>query len=349
MSNICYIKSATDFSTKDIFQFDTYSISHDIEYAEKTEFVAANKPNIQNDDFVILKSGSDTMFFGICENYSSDESSGYTIELKQAECLFDRQIFPGNQALIKTTGIEDFIRSEIMANWISSGDALLDKTYITVVASTHTRINATVNAENGVYNLKTFLGNAKEYYGIFTDFSFTDSVLTITIRKDTSPELPIDVTICDVTQYSETYNVDVLAKLFVKWYNKTSETTTTSTYYLKTDRTITTNGSDPDRAEGIVKSIYIEKDTSAEAYQEVLNEFSSNSYEHKITFDLSGNSLAYPVANYYVGRKVSIKTKTGIKSSIITGLSHSSDSSFYSFVFGKLKITLIDKIRSLGR
>lgn len=344
---LAYIKSNVDFSTKDVLQFEQYSISNDIEFADKSTIVVIKKPNVADDDFVILKQGNKQIFFGICEDFSSDESSGYTITLKQAECLFDRQIFPGTTSLISSTGIEDFIKSEIEANWTSSGDTLLDKDYITVVASTHTPLNASVNAEQGVYNLKTFLGNAREYYGIFLDFEYTDSALTITISKDTANSLPIDVTTSDISAYTEIYNVDVLAKLMVKWLNTSTQAVTTVNYYLKTDRTITTDGTDPDRAEGVVRSYYLEKASSDEVLQEAVNQFKSNSYEHKISFDLWNKSKAYPVAEYYVGRKATIRTKTGIKTSIITKMAFSSESAFISFTFGKLKVSLIEKIRSL--
>jgi len=346
---IAYIKSNVDFTTKDVLEFEKYSFAQDIEYANNSTITVLTKPNITDDDFVICKDGNEVIFIGICDSFAADSSTGYTINLKQKECFFDREIFVGTESVISSTGIEDFIKAEIEANWVSSGDVLLDKNYITVVASTHTPISATVDANKGVYNLKTFLANAKEYYGIFTSFSYTNSALTITISKDNSTSLPIDVTISDVSEYTETYNVDVLAKLLVKWYSKTTELTTNLAYYLKSDRTITTDSTDPDRAKGVIKSKYIEKNTLDEAVQDVYNEFKSNSYEHKISFNLWNGSQAYPAAMYYVGRNATIKTKTGIQTSLITGMSYNSDSSFISFTFGKLKVSLIEKIREIAK
>jgi len=344
---LAYVKSNENFATKDILEFEEYSFSQDIEYADKSTITVLDKPNIVNDDFVIVKDGNEVIFIGICETYDSSNDSGYTITLKQKECFFDRQIFPGTQSVISSTGIEDFIKNEIQANWTASGDTFLDKGYITVVAQTHTPVSASVNVEQGVYNFKTFLGNAKEYYGIYTQFVYTDSGLTINVYKDSSAALPIDVTLSEVSEYTETYNVDVLAKLITKWLNTSTQAVTTLTYYLKTDRTTTTNASDPNRAKGVVRSMYVEKATQAEAIQEIQNQFVSNSYEHKISFNLLATSKAYPPSLYYVGRKATIKTKTGIQTSIITGMSYSSNSAFIGFTFGKLKISLIEKIRNL--
>jgi len=346
---IAYVKSNVDFSTKDVLEFEKYSFAQDIEYADKSSITVLKKPNITDDDFVICKEGNEVIFIGICEDFSTDESSGYTINLKQKECFFDREIFVGTESLISSTGIEDFIKEAVEDNWVDSGDDLLDKGYISVVASTHTPVNASVDSQDGIYNLKTFLGNAKEYYGIYTSFTYTANTLTVTISKDNSTSLPIDVTVSDVSEYTETYNVDVLAKLVTKWKNTDTEVVTTLTYYLKADRTLTTNASDPDRAKGVVKSKYVEKATQDEAVQEIYNEFTSNSYEHKISFNLLNSSKAYPPSNYYVGRKATIKTKSGIQTSLITGMSYNSDSSFISFTFGKLKVSLIEKIREIAK
>jgi len=118
-------------------------------------------------------------------------------------------------------------------------------------------------------------------------------------------------------------------------------------YFLKDDLTITEDIDDPDRASGIIQSVYIAKDSATAMLQDVLNQFTKNKFEHKITFNLWNESKAYPVANYYVGRGASIKTKTGIKTSLITGMSWSSESNFTGFSFGNLKISLIDKIREM--
>lgn len=346
---IAYVLSSVDLSTKDILQFDEYEFNWDIDFADKSTIEVIKQPNIENDDFVICKDGSKTVFTGICDSFSSENSGGYKITLLQIEKLFDRMIFAGTQSVISSTGLEDFVRAEILANWVNSGDTLMDKDYITVTASTHTTKSITVDTKDGIYNLKTFLGNIKEKYGIFLDFELTNDSLDITVRHDTAAAVPIDVTISDISDYSEIYNVDVLSKLSVKWKNRNTEVVSSATYYLRNDRTITTNMSDVNRAQGVAKAVFYEVEDANEMYQSVVDEFSGNNYEHKISFKLFKGSMAYPVANYYVGRNATIKTKTGIKTSIITGMSSENGSAFFSFTFGKLKVSLIEKIRSANQ
>lgn len=338
---VAYVLDRIDLSIKEILFFDTYDFSEDIDFTEKSKIIVTHKPNIVNDDYVLCKYESGT-FLGICDDiYSASDDISYEITMKQKEAMFDRKIFVGSESLISSTGIEDFIASEIYDNWISTGDDRMDRTYINVYAMTHTPINAKVRTTDGVYNLKTYMGNAKELYGIFYDFEIEDGEMNILIRKKEDSVLPIDVTISDISGYDERYNVNVIAKLLVK----TAAADTITPVFLKTDRTLTLDADDPDRADGVIDSLYVNETDTDAVTQAVYDAFKSNSYEHKIEFELSRKSRAYPVESFYVGRNAKIKTKTGIKTSIITKIKYSSDSAFISLVFGKLKVSLIEKLR----
>jgi len=353
---LAYVLSNLDLSLKDVLEFNDYTFIEDIDYTEKSKIIIAKKPNITDDDYVICKDENEVKFIGICETYSSSSDTGYTISLKQKETLFDRDIFLTNEGLIKSTGIEDFIVNQISSNWINSSDALLDKSYITASAKTHTTKNVLVELNNGVYNLKTFLGNAKELYHVYIEFDFsTADALKIYVSVKNETTLPIDIKVSDVSNYDEYYNVDVLAKLSVKW--KVPDTkdaqgiitqigaTTYKYYYLQADRTITENKQSLTRVAGVQKSVYIETQNEADMVQQAQNAFTQNTYEHKITFNLIKDSALYPVDQFYVGRSCNIKTKTGIKPSMITKAEVSSSSPMITLTFGNLKITLIEKLR----
>ena len=158
----------------------------------------ARKPEIEEDDFVFCKDNNQKVFIGICETFGSgSDKANYQISLLQKENLFDREIFVEHEELIAQSGIEDFIVKAIEDNFITSGDSQMDKSYLSVSADTHTPIAAKVEAENGVYNLKTYLGNAKQYYGIFLEFSFSTR-LEIRIRKKDEPPIPIDIEVTDI-------------------------------------------------------------------------------------------------------------------------------------------------------
>ena len=354
---IAYIIDANTLKIKDFLEFETYEFNRDIEFADKSSITAIRKPNADADDYVICKCNGDTVFTGIFKEYeASSKNSEYKIKILQKEKLFDRFVFINDEDVISSTGIEDFIAETIRANWVSSGDSMLDKSYITVEALTHTKVYAKVSSivslTDGCFNLKTFLGNALENYGITIGFDFSSTALKIYIAKDTTEAMKINANDTDISEYTETYAVEALTKLLVQWNHKESGSsdtiteTTSHEYYLLNDRSISTDKTNENRAKGSTKSMVIEAETEEEMYQSVQDEFSSNSYSHKIAFNLYMNSQLYDYIDLYIGRSCTIRTKDGIRTSLVTSQSLNNKSRFASIELGKLKVTLIDKIRS---
>ena len=352
---IAYVLDAQTLMVKDLLEFETFEFRFDTEFADKSKIVVPVQPSIAHDDFVICKCAGETIYIGICDNYASEsDSSAYTITLKQKENLFDRFIFIDDETLISQNGIEDFIVQAITDNWINSGDAMLDRSYLTVTPLTHTPINAkvstTVSLTDGAYNLKTYLGNVLEFYKIYVGFDFTqDGHLDLTVYQDARTALGIDVLLTDISGYNETYSVDALTKLNVQWNQMDGDeviATEYYTFYLLANRNITTDSTNPNRAIGRTKSMVIEADTYDEMYQSVIDEFSKNSYSHKINFSLFMDSNLYDYRDFYIGRATEIKTKSGLRSSLVTAQAVTSNSRFAGITFGKLKVTLIEKIRS---
>lgn len=352
---LAYVLDAGTLTVKDLLEFETFEFQLDTEFANKSKIVVPTKPNIEHDDFVICKCAGATIFIGICENWASEsDNSAYTITLRQKENLFDRFIFINNEALIRTTGIEDFVAKAIEDNWISSGDAMLDRSYMTVTPLTHTLISAkvstTVTLTDGAFNLKTYLGNILEFYKIYIDFDFSqDGTLALSVYQDTHTGIGIDALLTDISNYNETYSVDALTKLNVQWNQMDGEDiigTYSYTFYLLANRNITTDGTNPNRAAGRTKSMVIEAESYDEMYQKVVDEFSKNNYTHKINFNLFMDSNLYDYRDLYIGRNTEIKTKSGVRSSLVTAQSVTSNSRFAKITFGKLKVTLIEKIRS---
>lgn len=355
---IAYILDKTNLKIKDFFFFGEYLFCDDIEYADKSRIVAPRMVNVQDDDFVVCKNDTNAViFFGIAYDTNANEkTTSFALTLKPKEALFDRFIFASGESTIATS-IEQFIANTITSNWISSGDALMDRAYLRPVVQTNTPIAASLsniaNVEDGVYNLKTFLGNVKERYGIFLDFVLGDTdpsiqtgpILTINIYQDTADVVPIDTDVSDISDTEEIYNVDVLAKLNVKWLNTTTEATTYRTFYLKADRTTTEDVNDPDRVDGTIKSVYIEAETEPAMLDEVTNEFRSNKYEHRITFMLREGSELYKADDYYVGRQCRVETQQGVRTSLITAIERETGSGVRKVTLGKLKVTLTNKLR----
>lgn len=342
---LCYFISKKDLSILNIVEVNSYSISYDLDCGGKTKIIIAGNPNAADEDFVILKDGKKTRFIGIIENIdNADGERKYTISCLEIERIFDRKIILSDVEIIKTTGIEDFVVNAIQKYFAASGDSFIDMQYINCEALTHTKNSSKPDAEDGIYNLKTYIGNIKEKYGIFLDFEFTKTNLNISIHKKEQSAMQIDTTITDVVSCKETYKVQVLAKLSVIWRNTTTQEDSLRYFYLHSDRTVSEENKD--RINGTVSTIFIEAETEEEMIQEAKNEFKSNSYSHSIEADILEVSKLYPESELYCGHEVTIKTAAaGVKESIISGVSYSDEAGVVSVKFGILKVSLTDKLK----
>ena len=341
---LCYFISKKNFSIINCVEINSYSASHNLDCGGKTKITIAGNPNAADEDFVVLKDGKSTLFIGIIESIdNSDGELKHDISCLEIEQLFNREIFLSNVDIIKTAGIEDFIAKQIETYFSASGDSFIDMPYINCNVLTHTKVNSKPTAEKDIYNLKTYIGNMKQQYGIFLDFEFTNEKLNISIYKKEQLPMQIDTDLTDVISFEETYKIKVLAKLSVLWLNTTTQEKSLRYFYLHPNRSI--SEVNKNRIDGTIKSVYIEAETEAEMIEEAKKEFKSNSYSHSIEADIAANSKIYPNDELYVGHEVTIKTFAGIKESIISEISFSDAADVISVKFGILKVKLTDKLK----
>lgn len=316
-----------------------HALSHDSDYSGKSQIVLHRKPEAAEDDFILLHDGG-LIYQGIISAIEKENGqNAYTITAVEMPKLFDRNVILADENLL-ATGIEDFIANQISSNFIESEDTLLNIDYLTVTVNSHTPVAAKVDADNGVYNLCTYMGNAMTTYGIFMDFVFSTGGLNVAIECKEQTPLDIDTELANVTNLSEIYEAKALAKLTVMWND------TTQHFFLKTDRTITDDMTDPDRAKGYV-DVMVLPEVDEETMQElVMNKFKANSYQHKINFDVIPSKLI-PADDLYVGHRCRVKTDSGIRDSIITAIEHSKDTTAISVTLGQMRVTLIEKLKGV--
>ena len=339
---IASIISRYSLTLTDTLTVASYELALDADYDGKSQIVLHRKPEASEDDFILLQGGG-IVFQGIIDSIENEKGQkAYTITVVEMQRLFNRKVILTNESLL-STGIEDFIADQITGNFISSDDNLLNIPYLTVTAKTHTPVVAKVDVEEGgIYNLCTYIGNALTSYGIFVGFEFEKDALNVVIEKRQQSDLKIDTGLANIINLSEIYEAKALAKLTVLWNNGT--TTATRNFFLKTDRTITENVADPDRAKGSVDVIVSTAETEVEMKQAA--QFAANSYQHKITFDVVPSKMVSK-ADLYVGHKLQVKTGSGIRDSIITGIEHSNGQKAISVTLGQMKVTLIEKLKGV--
>lgn len=334
---LVYFLDKTNLEIKDVVEFEDYEYVIDEETNTNTIFNIAKKVNAENDDIVILQRNGKIDYLGLVEDVSNvDGNLERKITLKYISNKFDRTIILENENLISEKGIEDFIAKEIYDNFTNSDDEFLNYKWLDVEVKTHTKIQKSVDSENGIYNFHTFVTNCTQNYNIILDFTYDQGRIKLSIYKQNAEIQLIDTTISDISNYVEKFETSVTAKVVVK------TDTDIQTWYLLSDRTTTQNKSDVNRAIGKVKTVYTEK--SEDAKQTALNEFKSNTYNHYISFKINRNSKLFDVEKMKIGTPLSVRTNNNIILDTYISAIKDDGSNFIEITCGNMRINFIDKI-----
>ena len=334
---LVYFLDKTDLEIKDVIEFENYEYVIDEETNQKTIFNVMKKVDAENGDIVVLQRRGKIDYSGIIEDFeNTDGEIKREITIKYISNLFDRKVILNNENLIKEVGIEDFIAKEIYDNFTNSDDELLNYKWLDVEVKTHTKIQKSVDNENGIYNFHTFITNCTQNYNIILDFTYDQGRIKLTIYKQDAETQLIDTTIPDISNYVEKFETSVTAKVIVK------TDTDIQTWYLLSDRTTTQNKDDKNRATGKVETVYTAK--SEDARQTALDKFKSNTYNHYISFKINRNSKLFDVENMKIGTPLSVRTNNNIILDTYVSAIKDNGSNFIEITCGNMRVNFIDKI-----
>ena len=334
---LVYFLDKTDLEIKNVIEFENYEYVIDEETNQKTIFNVMKKVNAENGDIVVLQRRGKIDYSGIIEDFeNADGELKREITIKYISNLFDRKVILNNENLIKEVGIEDFIAKEIYNNFTNSEDELLNYKWLDVEVKTHTKIQKSVDNENGIYNFHTFITNCTQNYNIILDFTYDQGRIKLTIYKQDAETQLIDTTIPDISNYIEKFETSVTAKVIVK------TDTDIQIWYLLSDRTTTQNKDDKNRATGKVETVYTAK--SEDARQTALDKFKSNTYNHYISFKINRNSKLFDVENMKIGTPLSVRTNNNIILDTYVSAIKDNGSNFIEITCGNMRVNFIDKI-----
>lgn len=334
-----YILDNNDLSTLSILECSNYEINLDNQFTDKSTFRVNKAPGQIKNNFLVVNGLYQQFLFIINEVEATDKEEKFVnLICSDISNVFNRKIIQKDTNLMTSRSIEYFLAHMIDENFINSDDSFLNKSYVEVTYYESTQAKEATNAENGIYNFHTFMENCREHHNVFTDFKFEDNKLKVTIKHKEDTPVIIDTTLPEVTHYNKVYEQDITAKVQVY----VRENDTVQNYYLKTDRTITTDKNDPNRASGAIEVISVE--TEDDALQEATNVFRGNTYKHLVEFSMSKNSKLVDTTQLYICRAITIKTPDGIYNSIISGISLDDDN-FINFKSGNIRINFIDKLK----
>lgn len=320
-----------DFSVKDIVEIADYEINIDEETNASSIIKVLKKNTAKAKDIVVIKKNNEVVYWGTIENIQNENGKkSYEYTVKYITNLFDQNIKLENEDLIKTTGIEDFIKTAITDNFISNADTFINKSYLQVEAKTHTPKQTSVsNVQDGIYNLHTWITNCTQNYDIVYSFSIVDKKLVIFIENKALNKELIDTQAHAISNYIEVFETNVVAKVMVL--------TSTDPYvlYLLNDRTTTTDMTNKNRADGKVETVYTEK--YEDAPQKALDTMKANTYNHNITFNMLGKYIK-------VGTPIAIKTKESVIFDTYISAVKITPKKFYEYTCGNIRIKFIDKL-----
>ena len=340
---IAYFLNKTNFEIKDVAQLTISEINQDMETNGNSIFYSPKKLLIEENDYIYLKENDQQLFLGIIQKQVDENESGkYKLTCKDIMAILDFSCFEeDDEEIIKNVGIEDFLATKISKEFINNEDHFVNKNYLEVNAITHTKKNISIstlaNVTNGIYNFLTLANNAIKNYDLQFDFAIKKKKLIICISTKSAEKTLIDTTTSDVSEYSETFSLEIVSKVEV--YIK--ETGEKYYRYLLNDRTTTTDSENPNRVAGKTEKVVVEKQEDAE--QTALDKFKSNTYNHNITFKINKNSKLHDISNMKIGTPIQIKTKNSIIKDTYISSIKSNDDEFLTIVCGNIRVNYIDK------
>lgn len=326
------------FAVKDIVEIADYEINIDEETNAKSTISVLKKTTAKAQDIIAVKKNNEVVYWGIIDEVQNESGKQkYIFITKYITNLFDRDIELQNENTIRTTGIEDFIGNTITNEFISNIDTFINLSWLEVEVLSHTTKQTSVtNVENGIYNLHTWINNCTQYYNVMYSFSINNGKLKMSIKVEELPKEIIDTKAQAIANYNEVFETDVVSKVIVL-YSKVADVDNAGKYtlYLLNDRTTTTDGTDVNRAEGKITTIYTEN--YEDANQEALNVMKANSYNHNITFNLYDKFIQ-------VGTPIAIKTKESIIYDSYISAIKITPKKFIEYICGNIRIKFIDKL-----
>ncbi len=341
--NIAYILDKDTLEIKDVKEFnDNYNFKLDEETNANSYINVIDIPNAVNGDKIFIKRRN-TSYLGIISNITNSKTNEiynrvYKITLKYISNIFDRKIILNNEEIISQKGIEDFIEQTIYNEFTNSDDKLLNYKYLKVNVKTHTKLQKSVDTDEfGIFNFHTFITNCTQNYNIIMDYILEGQILIINIYKSTDTDIKlIDTTVSDVSNYKEVFETSITAKVVVK------TDTDVQAFYLKSNRTVTDDINDPDRAIGLIETTYTAN--SEDARQTALDIFKGNIYNHNISFNLRRDTDLFDIENIKIGTPISIKTNNNIIYDTYVSAIEDTGDKFLKITCGNMRIDFIDTI-----
>lgn len=356
-----YVISHVDFSTKDTLTVGSYAFTWRADLTGKSTVTVERCPNAEENDFFYCEK-----FFGVIETVKSVRgATAYTISLQQPEMMFadDAILSQSAESMINYTGSTTGGYKAILdENYVNTSDSYMRMPYLTVTVPDYNTPYGMCPEydENRKFNIFDALAWARSssYQWpqdiLYLQFTVGNGALTVAVRTRTATSYtpsspatssikPIDLSLPAFVSRAESYKMIAAAEAMIIYTNTDTGVSTTLTYYLKPDGTVTTDPS-VQRLRGH-RVIDTAEGTSQSAATQRAKEILADQFQqHQIVIKYDSSNPMYTFTPDDVGKRVAIQTALGLKYSTIDELTVKSNSDMIELKFGVLPTKLTDMI-----
>lgn len=326
-----YFKDKKTFMTKGVAEGATWKLTESV-WTELSEITCQLVPSVEAGDFIYATTG----WLGIISSVVKEKSVMY-LKVQKIEQLFDRDVCFTFGALQPCEWTANYYVNQYFR---LGSDEVYNYPFLQVQRDTTEAKPLKPPAENGVFNVKSYLARIRRLNQVFTSYSIEEDILTMHIYHEVRPQKTLITSNVPVQIVEESFGGSQVAKVSTYTYDGSGwvfEEELTD-WYLLENGTVT---NDPEtatspRAEGDWKLLNIQEEDDPESMAR--NVFAENSYTHKIVVRVPDDKAIY---NFYDPVRVEIKNR--VYQTYVSRRTATSEG-YTEYTFGNLKTSLMDKI-----
>lgn len=299
-----------------------YSLVMDSIYDEASDIkVIRTKTQPKEGDFVYLENG----YQGIVHEVEADDGT-INMKCRQMSTLFERDVY---YLAPEGATVEERLKNMIDVNFTNQTDAAYRLAYLEVNALTATEADTRPDiSDKGIYSVSAFIAKAMRLHNIFVTFTFEREKLRVDIARKVIPTKKIDFSDAGLRVKEQAFSCETTAKITVR----AEDTETMKDWYLLSDGRITDVYTESGRVDG--KWGFLSVREAQDMADTVMDEFRSNTYSHKITFEAMKEKARF---SFYDNVKIALDGK--IFESYIAAVKISDGSRLTEYECGELRTT----------
>ena len=313
---VIYIKDKETFATKVMAVAVEYQLHRSIYDATSTVTIQNPDVPIEEGDYLVID-GYD--YVGILTEVDIDDRKA-VLSASQGLTLFSREMF---YTTASYTYLEDNLKSLLDTNYTNCSDAIYKVPFLTVNALSHTAKNCKPDLEDNVYTLSGYMSKLRRLYNIVSEWQVSRTALVLNIYKKDFPTYNIDLSNPRYRVTEQTFSSQSVGKVTVYCEG----TGAYSTWYLKTDGTVTQTYSTANRVPG--EWITLTVGEAEDVEDSVKDAFAQNYYSHRIAFKSEQDFNLYD--------QLIIRADGKLYRSYVSGIIDVSDSAYSQIECGELQ------------